>query len=127
MKDGMRKEDIVFSDEQLFTVEAKFNPRNDRVLAKKSDNIPEHMKTVYCRQKLASVIVWAAVSKTWKSPLIFIKQGTKLNKNRTDKFIAYIENILIPEFQALKKHIGNENFIFQQDIAPSHTSRKTRA
>ena len=32
MKDGMRKGDIVFSDEELFTLEAKFNPQNDRVL-----------------------------------------------------------------------------------------------
>ena len=45
-----QKGDIVFSDEKLFTVEAKFNPQNDRVLAKKRDNIPEHLKTVYRRQ-----------------------------------------------------------------------------
>ena len=48
MKDSTRKRDIVFSDEKLLTVEAKFNPQNDRVLAKKHDNIPEHLKTVYC-------------------------------------------------------------------------------
>ena len=33
MKDGMQKGDIMFSDEKLFTVEAKFNPQNNRVLA----------------------------------------------------------------------------------------------
>ena len=48
MKDGTQKRDIVFSNEKLFTVEAKFNSENDRVLAKKCDNIPEHLKTVYC-------------------------------------------------------------------------------
>ena len=58
------KEDIVFSDEKLFTVEAKFNPQNDKVLAKKYDNFPVHLKTVYCQQKLALVMVWVAVSKT---------------------------------------------------------------
>ena len=63
MKDGTQKGDMVFSDEKLFTVEDKFDPQNDRVLAKKHDNIPEHLKTVYHRQKLASVMVWAAVSK----------------------------------------------------------------
>ena len=66
-------------------------------------------------------MVWAAVSKTWKSPLIFIKQGTKLNTN------AYIENILIPASQAIKKHFGSKNFTFQQDGAPSHTFGKTQA
>ena len=64
MKDGMQKEDIVFSDEKLFTVEAKFNPQNDKVLAKKYDNFPVHLKTVYCQQKPALVTVWVAVSKT---------------------------------------------------------------
>ena len=45
----------------------------------------------------------------------------KLNKN------ANIDDILIPASQAVKKHFGNENFTFQQDSAPSHTSRKTQA
>ena len=95
--------------------------QNDRVLAKKRDNIPEHLKKVYRLQKPASLMVWAAVSETWKSPLIFIKQGTRLNTN------AYIGDILIPASQAIKKHFGNENFTFQQDGAPSNTSRKTQA
>ena len=41
----------------------KFNPQNDRVLAKQRDNIPEHMKTVHRRHKPVSAMVWAAVSK----------------------------------------------------------------
>ena len=53
----------MFSDKKLFTVEAKFNPQNDTVLAKKHDNIPKHLKTVYRRQKPALVMVWVAVSK----------------------------------------------------------------
>ena len=70
---------------------------------------------------MVSVIVWAAVSKSWKSPLTFIKQGTKPNIN------VYIEDISIPASQAIKKHFENKNFTFQQDNAPSHTSRKTQA
>ena len=111
----------MFSDEKLFTVEAKFNPQNDTVLAKKCNNIPKHLKTVYRKQKPALFMVWVAVSKMWKSPLIFIKQGMKLNTN------VYIEDILIPASQAIKKHFGNKNFTFQQDNAPFHTSRKTQA
>ena len=45
----------------------------------------------------------------------------KLNTN------AYIEDILIPASQAMKRHFRNENFTFQQDSVPSHTSRKTQA
>ena len=99
---------------------SNFNPQNDRVLAKKRDNISEHLKTVYRQQNLPLVMVWVAVSKMWKSPLSFIKQSTKLNTN------VYIEDILIPASQAMKKQFGNENFTFQQDDAPFHTSRKTQ-
>ena len=53
MKDSTQKGDIVFSGKKLFTVEAKFNPQNGRVVAKKHDNISEHLKTVYCQQKPA--------------------------------------------------------------------------
>ena len=45
----------------------------------------------------------------------------KLNTN------GYIEDILIPASQAMKKDFGNKNFTFQQDGAPSHMSRKTQA
>ena len=51
---------------------------------------------------MVSVMVWAAVSKSWKSPLTFIKQGTKPNIN------VYIEDILIPASQAMKKHFENK-------------------
>ena len=33
MKSGTQKSEIVFSDEKILTVEAKFKPQNDRVLA----------------------------------------------------------------------------------------------
>ena len=81
MKSGTPTGEIVFSDEKMFTVEAHFNPQNDRVLARHSEDIPEDMLTVYRPQKPASVVVWAAVSKTWKSPLIFAKKGVKVNTN----------------------------------------------
>ena len=39
---------------------------------------------------------------------------------------AYIETILTPALQAAKKHFKDKSFIFQQDGAPSHTSKKTQ-
>ena len=32
--------EIIFSDEKMFTVEAKFNSQDDRILAKSADSIP---------------------------------------------------------------------------------------
>ena len=64
MKDGTKKQEVIFSDEKIFTVEAKVNSQNDRMLAKKAKDIPENIRNIYHQQKPASVMVWAAVSKT---------------------------------------------------------------
>ena len=64
-------------------------------------------------------MVWAAVSKTWKSPLIFVKQGDKVNTN------VYINNILVPALCDMKENLENQDFTIQQDGAPAHTSNKT--
>ena len=63
-------------------------------------------------------MVWAAISKTWKSPLIFVKPGVKINSD------YYINEILVPASEEMKRHYKNDIFIFQQDGAPSHTSQK---
>ena len=71
-------------------------------------------------QKPASVMVWAAISENWRSSLNFVKQGCKVNIK------SYIEDILTPAFVKLNsKHFKNDQFIFQQDGAPSHTSKMT--
>ena len=67
--------------------------------------------------KSAFVMVWAAVSKTWRSPLIFIDQNAKIN----DKY--YVENILEPMLKSAKDHLSNNTlWTFQQDGAMSHTT-----
>jgi len=120
MKDGTQAGEIVFSDEKMFTVEAKFNSQNDRILAKSADSIPTSVKSVFHRQKPASVMVWAAISESWRSPLIFVKEGAKINSN------SYIEDILTPAHAQMKKHFKDRPFTFQQDGAPSHTANKTQ-
>ena len=118
MKDGTKKRKVIFSDETIFTVEAKVNSQNDRVLAKKAKDILENLKNIYHRQKPVFVMIWAAVSKTWKSPLIFVKPGTKINTE------CYIKEILSPALIEMKKHFKTKVFTFQQDCARSHTLKK---
>ena len=65
-------------------------------------------------------MVWAAISENWRSTLIFVKKGTKLNAN------SYIEDILTPVHVEMKKHFKDDPFTFQQDGAPSHTANKTQ-
>ena len=78
----------VFSDEKLFSIQASFNHQNDRVLATDSRNVPDKHRRVFRTQKPASVMVWAAVSQAGKSPLVFVPEGVKINKE------TYIETIL---------------------------------
>ena len=99
--------EIVFLDEKILTVVAKFNPQNDRVLTRHSEDVHENLLNIYCCQKPASVMVSAAVSKTWKYPLIFVKKGVKNNKN------VYVNDVLAPALCEMKKHFKIEDFTFQ--------------
>ena len=65
-------------------------------------------------------MVWGAISESWKSPLIFVKEGVKVN---TD---SYVNDILTPALASMKEKFKNKSFTFQQDSTPSHTSKKTQ-
>ena len=67
--------ETVWSDEKIFTIE-QAHSRNDRVIGRKVSDIPYERKTVYRRMKPASIMVWAAISKIWKSPLIFVEENS---------------------------------------------------
>ena len=120
LKDGTKLGDVIFSNEKLFTVEAKTNKQNDRVLANSSKDVSEELTHTYHCQNPTSVMVWGAVSKTWKSPLIFVERGVKINTE------SYINAILTSSLEEMKKHFKDAGFTFQQDGAPSHTSNKTQ-
>ena len=114
------KREVVWSDEKIFTVEKAFNKRNDRVICRNSKKISIDEKSVFRSMKPASVMVWAAVSETWKSPLIFVEKKTKINSD------VYIEQILKPAISEMMFHFRDKPFTYQQDGATSHTSNKTQ-
>ena len=86
---------IVWSDEKIFTVKFAYNQKNDRILERNVEQIPYNPKTMYQTMKPASVMVLAAVSKTWRSPLIFIDQNAKINAN------YHVVNILEPMLKSV--------------------------
>ena len=57
LKDGTKLGDVVFSNEKLFTDEAKINKQNDRVLANSSKDVSEELTHTYHRQNPTSVMV----------------------------------------------------------------------
>ena len=112
---------IVFSDEKLFTVEQSLNQQNHRILATSKDSLPQEQFHVYRTQKPMSVMVWAGVTSTSRTPLVFVPQGVKINQSvyRND----ILEKVLKPW---ARKHFKKDMWIFQQDSAPAHRATATQ-
>ena len=73
------------------------------------------------RQNPTSVMVWAAVTTTGRSLLVFVPSGVKLNSQR------YISDILEGELLPwAREHFEGAPWTFQQNSAPSHGSRMTQ-
>ena len=106
---------LVFSDEKIFNVEHHFNSQNDRIWSKNGD---EGSRVVTRKQCPTSVMVWAAVTESSRSPLFFVDKGVKLNqKNYRD---AILVGALLPW---ARKHFKKRPWSFQQDSAPSYGTK----
>ena len=113
--------ETVWLDEKIFTVEQAHNLRNDRIFGKNHADIPYEKKTVYRTMKPASLMIWAAVSKTWRSPLIFVEEKVKINAK------MYIDKILTPILKSVKDHFSDGTlWTFQQDGVTAHTANATQ-
>lgn len=115
---GHKWEHIIFTDEKLFTVEQVHNRQNDRIWsakAPKSSSIVEH------RQNPQSVMVWGGICASGKTPLVFVDQGVKVNREVYCREI--LEAVVLPWAQ---QHFGDTEWTFQQDSAPAHKAKKTQ-
>ena len=70
---------ILFSDEKMFTVEESDNSQNDHILAPSSKDIRDENKFIDRVQKPQHLMVWAGVSASCRTNLIFLPQGVKIN------------------------------------------------
>lgn len=120
--DDKSVENIIFSDEKLFVVQQSHNSKNDIVYALSIDDIPENIRTVQRFQNTSSVMVWAALSKKGKFPLVFIEKGVKINANYYQSEI--LERQLLANVGAIHP---DGNWVFQQDSAPAHMAKATQA
>ena len=100
----------------MFTVEAKFNSQRDRILAKSADSVSPSVKTVYRRQKPANVMVWATISESWRSPLVFVKEGAKINAN------SYIDSGTTRDEEALQ---GQAFYLSTGRCARAHSEQNS--
>ncbi|KAI6646058.1 Transposase [Oopsacas minuta] len=112
------QEQILFSDEKIFTNEEAWNRQNDRILATSSTTISENLKYIDRVQKPMSVMVWGGVSANARTNLIFVPQGVKINS------ATYQEMILEQEISVTRQNLfRNNTWIFQKDSAPAHVSK----
>lgn len=110
--------EILFSDEKIFTIEAAHNHQNDRIWTTEP---PLSKKFVTHSQHPQSVMVWAGICASGKTPLVFVDPGVKINKN------YYLREILQGTLEPwARTHFGNREWIFQQDSAPAHKAREVQ-
>lgn len=109
---------ILFSDEKLFTIEEVFNKQNVRVLARDISAANTTGRLAQRSAHPASVMVWAGITADGKTPLVFIDQGVKINKENYREEI--LQNVVEPWAHG---HFGNRHWTFQQDSAPAHAAK----
>ena len=70
----------------------------------------------------SSVMVWAGICATGKTPLVFIEKGVKVTAKVYQDQI--LKDVLAPW---ARNHFGNQDWTLQQDWAPSHSAKTTIA
>ena len=71
--------------------------------------------------KPVPIMVWGAISKTWRAILTFVEENTKINAK------VCTEIILKPMTASAKYHFGDERiWAFQQYGATAHTANITQ-
>ena len=109
---------LVFTDEKKFDIQQVVNQQNDRVWGSSTS---VEGRIVTRRQNPQSVMIWAAVTPSGRSPLVFVPSGVKLNSERYVSDI--LESHLLPWAD---KHFQGLPWSLQQDSAPSHGSKMTQ-
>jgi Asp-tRNA(Asn)/Glu-tRNA(Gln) amidotransferase C subunit len=113
---------ILFSDEKIFTVDSVSNSRNDRFIStERIEDVPENVKFTYRTKHPASTMMFGLVSSDGKKmPPVFIPAGVKVN---TDVYIGILQKHVLPW---TKREYPDGEFIWQQDGAPCHTSKRSQ-
>uniref|UniRef100_A0A8R1HI50 G_PROTEIN_RECEP_F1_2 domain-containing protein n=1 Tax=Caenorhabditis japonica TaxID=281687 RepID=A0A8R1HI50_CAEJA len=117
-----RVSDVIWTDEKIFTIEPLPNRQNQRQLLSKGDSMSPKRRLAHNRLFPKSVMVWAGITATGKTPLVFIERNVKINSEVYQK-IVLMDNLL----PWVTQHFAGGPFILQQDWAPSHGSRSTLA
>ena len=107
-----------FSDEKNFCQDQKINSQNNRWLAVSPKDVPRVMQTKFP----ATIMVFGVVSSEGDvMPPHFFADGLRLN---TEGYIQVLSEVVKPWIDRVAR---GRPYVWQQDSAPCHTSRKTQA
>lgn len=119
---GGRLNKVLFTDEKIFTISPAHNRQNYRQLLRKGQQKTAAAKIAERRHFPASVMVWAGICATGKTPLVFIDRNVKINAAIYQQIV--LRDVLEPW---ATRHFGQDGFTLQQDWAPAHSARTTIA
>lgn len=115
---GERWTKVITSDEALFHLTDQ--NRKTRVQYLSRDQKRSQLETFTKVSHPKGVMVWIGISAKGCTQVRFVKPGAKINSD------YYIEKILKPFIRKdIPKLYPNRDFLFHQDSAPSHVSKKT--
>ena len=100
---------LVFTDEKKFDIQQAVNQKNDRVWASSSTTEGR----IVTRHQNPQSVVWAAITTTGRSLLLFVPMGVKLNSEQYASEI--LEGCLLPWAE---QHFKDELWTLQQDWHP---------
>lgn len=107
-----------FSDEKNFCQDQKINSQNNRWLAVSPKDVPRVMQTKFP----VTIMVFGVVSSEGDvMPPHFFPEGLRLD---TDGYIRVLTEVVKPWIDRVA---AGRPYVWQQDSAPCHTSRKTQA
>ncbi|KAJ8962938.1 hypothetical protein NQ314_005655 [Rhamnusium bicolor] len=78
-------ENILFTDEKIFTIEESYNRQNDKIYAHSSEEAKTKIPRVQRGHHPSSVIVWWGVSYQGVTKIHFCEQGVKTGARSTNK------------------------------------------
>ena len=106
-----------FSDKKNFCQDQAVNNQNNHWLAVCSEDVPKVMQTKFP----ATVMVFGVVSSEGHiMPLYIFQKGLKVN------MVEYLKVLEMHVLPWIRKVADGRPYVWQQDSAPCHTSRKTQ-
>lgn len=115
-----RSKQTFFTDEKVFYIHPPVNTQNDRVWAEGKKREVNCSRLLVQRAKFsARIMVSAGVCHGGKGQLHFVHEKAKINSE-------YYINDMLPKLKEDCVNLLGNNYVFQQDGAPAHTSGVTQ-